>query len=317
MFEIMSNQNIRINAGDTASFEVELTDGSCEQNIRKFIGVSVEVKEKSPSVKTLEVDKGSWYTSNRAPGEYKFIFNGRTWTLDSEKVNLLSYGIYIPSMAGIESGDYFVLTYTKGDASTRLPYGSYITLYVLYQNPNPEAFPLFTKQFFTTGRVVKTMFKAGNCCPDSKITTNLNNVSENGNFRITLDYDDTADLLDKTYMYLLKVNYMEGTQEKQVQVGNKHFFYVINDNYDGRIWNCCTDKINGCIGHAGIVGMTASDIDAVSYAERQILNEEQQALARKNIDAISDNDVDAMLDDLAIDELDQTPGISLIFNGNA
>ena len=63
--------------------------------------------------------------------------------------------------------------------------------------------------------------------------------------------------------------------------------------------------------------MTASDIDAVSYAERQILNEEQQALARKNIDAISDTDVDAMLDDLAIDELDQTPGISLIFNGNA
>lgn len=63
--------------------------------------------------------------------------------------------------------------------------------------------------------------------------------------------------------------------------------------------------------------MTASDIDAVSYAERQILNEEQQALARKNIDAISDDDVDAMLDDLAIDELDQTPGISLIFNGNA
>ena len=63
--------------------------------------------------------------------------------------------------------------------------------------------------------------------------------------------------------------------------------------------------------------MTASDIDAVSYAERQILNEEQQALARKNIDAISDTDVDAMLDDLAIDELDQTPGISLIFNGNS
>jgi hypothetical protein len=63
--------------------------------------------------------------------------------------------------------------------------------------------------------------------------------------------------------------------------------------------------------------MTASDIDAVSYAERQILNEEQQALARKNIDAISDTDVDAILDDLAIDELDQTPGISLIFNGNA
>ena len=96
MFEIMSNQNIRINAGDTASFEVELTDASCEQNIRKFIGVSVEVTEKSPSVKTLEVDKGSWYTSNRAPGEYKFIFNGRTWTLKNEKVNLLSYGIYIP-----------------------------------------------------------------------------------------------------------------------------------------------------------------------------------------------------------------------------
>lgn len=317
MFEIMSNQNIRINAGDTASFEVEVTDTSCEQNVRKFTGVNLEIKEKSPSIQTLEVDKGDWYTSNRAPGEYKFIYNGRNWTLNDDKINLLTYGIYIPSLAGIQSGDYFIITYTKGDPSTRLPYGSYMTLYVLYQNSDPQAYPVFTKQFFTTGRVVKTSFKVGDPCPNSKITTNLDNVLPNGNFNITLDYDDTADLLDKTYMYLLKVNYMEGTQEKQVQIGNKHFFYVINDNYQGRMWNCCTDKINGYIGHAGIVGMTASDIDAVSYAERQILSEEQQSLARKNIDAVSDDEIDAMLDDLAIDELDQTPGISLVFNGNA
>ena len=72
MFEIMSNQNIRINAGDTASFEVELTDGSCEQNIRKFIGVSV----KSNCNKRFDsIEEAFMFYKNEKENYIKFLAN--------------------------------------------------------------------------------------------------------------------------------------------------------------------------------------------------------------------------------------------------
>lgn len=92
--------------------------------------------------------------------------------------------------------------------------------------------------------------------------------------------------------------------------------YIIDDDYSGRSWNNSTRLIKrytNAIGSA--VNITASDIGAVSYEEFQELNNEQQKLARTNINAVNPDYVKNAIDDITLDEIDQNNVIQIVFNG--
>lgn len=317
MFEIMTNNNLRINGGDTAAFEITLQSAGCNSKVKKFTGVNTSLTDSNmTNVKSIVIDRLAWYNSDRAPGEYKFLLQENSWLLNGTPVNLLQYNIYIDQLSELNVGDYFTISYTKGDSNSLMKDGSYVTLQVMQQNTPPGSPPLFLKQFYTSGKVVKIDYRQCSESPKYTITTNIDNISEDGNFKITFDKKDTECLPYNTYVYLLQANYVENGKQQQVQIGNKHYLYVINDDFAGRAWNSYNTSITGYTNQGYKLAITASDIQAVSYGEKQDLKVSEQEIARQNIKAITTSDVDVMLEDLNIDELQQTPGVDLIFNDN-
>ena len=92
--------------------------------------------------------------------------------------------------------------------------------------------------------------------------------------------------------------------------------YIIDDDYSGRSWNNSTRLIKRYTNAIGSsVTITASDIGAVSYEEFQELNNEQQKLARTNINAVNPDYVKNAIDDITLDEIDQNNVIQIVFNG--
>lgn len=296
MFEITSNQNIRINSGDSASFQVVMDQSTSYYPIPEtFIGVRVWVSEKSNSIQQVLIQEKRWYKAQLLPGSYKFTFKDRQWYLNNASVNLLNYGISIPTLSGIHDGDYFIVSYTNGDANKAVPYGSHVDFYLLRLNGNPDDYPIWVKKFYTTGRVEKTWYD--DRCREAKtsVTSNLGNVSEEGNFVVTFDPADTEGL-DGTYMYLIKATYTDGAKVYSSQIGNKHYFYAINDDYTGRQWNTGTDKLHCCCGGGNSSSIiTATDIEAVSYGEQQVLTDKEKDIARDNIDALGENDLEGII----------------------
>lgn len=188
-----------------------------------------------------------------------------------------------------------MVSYTNGDANRALPYGSHVDFFLLRLNGNPDDYPIWVKKFFTTGRVEKTWYD--DRCKEAKtcVTSNLNNVSEEGNFIVTFEPEDTIRLAG-TYMYLIKLTYTDGTKVYSSQVGNKHYFYAINDDYTGRQWNTGLDKLHCCCGGGSSSNIvTATDIEAVSYGEEQVLTDKEKDTARDNIDALGENDLEGII----------------------
>ena len=92
--------------------------------------------------------------------------------------------------------------------------------------------------------------------------------------------------------------------------------YIIDDDYSGRYWNNSNRSIKRYTNAEGSsVNITASDIGAVSYEEFQELNNEQQKLARTNINAVNPDYVKNAIDDITLDEIDQNNVIQIVFNG--
>ena len=92
--------------------------------------------------------------------------------------------------------------------------------------------------------------------------------------------------------------------------------YIIDDDYSGRYWNNSNRSIKRYTNAIGSsVNITASDIGAVSYEEFQELNNEQQKLARTNINAVNPDYVKNAIDDITLDEIDQNNVIQIVFNG--
>lgn len=117
-------------------------------------------------------------------------------------------------------------------------------------------------------------------------------------------------------MYLLKINYLEGNLLYTSTIGNKKSFYVIDDNYSGRLWNNTTSELKRYVHSKGSsLDLTASDIGAVSYEELQGLSDEQQQTARTNIDAVNPNYVETAIDDITLDEIDQNDIVQIVFSG--
>lgn len=92
--------------------------------------------------------------------------------------------------------------------------------------------------------------------------------------------------------------------------------YIIDDDYSGRSWNNSTRLIKRYTNAIGSsVNITASDIGAVSYEEFQELDNEQQKLARTNINAVNPDYVKTAIDDITLDETDQNNVTQIVFNG--
>lgn len=92
--------------------------------------------------------------------------------------------------------------------------------------------------------------------------------------------------------------------------------YIIDDDYSGRSWNNSIRLIKRYTNAIGSsVNITASDIGAVSYEEVQELDNEQQKLARTNINAVNPDYVKTAIDDITLDEIDQNNVTQIVFNG--
>ena len=92
--------------------------------------------------------------------------------------------------------------------------------------------------------------------------------------------------------------------------------YIIDDDYSGRSWNNSIRLIKRYTNAIGSsVNITASDIGAVSYKEVQELDNEQQELARTNINAVNPGYVKDAIDDITLDEINQNNVTQIVFNG--
>ena len=92
--------------------------------------------------------------------------------------------------------------------------------------------------------------------------------------------------------------------------------YIIDDDYSGRSWNNSIRLIKRYTNAIGSsVNITASDIGAVSYEEVQELDNEQQKLARTNINAVNPDYVKNAIDDITLDEINQNNVTQIVFNG--
>lgn len=92
--------------------------------------------------------------------------------------------------------------------------------------------------------------------------------------------------------------------------------YIIDDDYSGRSWNNSIRLIKRYTNAIGSsVNITASDIGAVSYEEVQEIDNEQQKLARTNINAVNSDYVKTAIDDITLDEIDQNNVTQIVFNG--
>lgn len=99
-------------------------------------------------------------------------------------------------------------------------------------------------------------------------------------------------------------------------ISNKKQIYIIDDDYSGRQWNNSKRSIKRYTNEKGsTVNISASDIGAVSYEESQELDNEQQKLARTNINAVNPDYVKDAIDDITLDELDQNHAIQIILDG--
>lgn len=306
-----------MNRGDTVTFTVEIDLGNSLQPLpQKFTGVNLFVLDQSPIINIKSIDKQSWYKSDRTPGNYVFTYVGTQWEVNGTPTNLLEYGIYIESMVGVNAGDSFTLQYTKGDCNYHLPHGSYITFYLLNQNQNPETFPIVKKVFYTDGTVVTEYLNFDLKSVTTKTSINYNNVSPDGDFVITLEPDDTNIVPGGNYLYLLKLNYYKDGLIYTATISNKKQIYVIDDDYSGRCWNTSKRSIKRYSNEKGSsINVSASDIGAVSYEELQELNNEQQELARTNINAVNPDYVKDVVNDITLDEIDQDNDIQIVFNG--
>lgn len=92
--------------------------------------------------------------------------------------------------------------------------------------------------------------------------------------------------------------------------------YIIDDDYSGRSWNNSIRSIKRYTNAEGSsVNITASDIGAVSYEELQGLDNEQQELARTNINAVNPDYVKTAINNITLDEIDQDNVVQIVFDG--
>lgn len=319
MFQIMTNEDIRMNPGDTVSFEVVVHSTPCSySDAIKFEGINAKVINKSASISSVNVSINNWYGSGRIPGDYTFIYTDGSWKLNNENVELLSYGIYLETNNILSAGDNFVVRYTKGDSSEWLPYGSYITFNIAYRSNTLEEYNYLSKKFYTTGRIETQYFDSSDKKVKTRIQQNKQNVSDDGNFLISLVREDTLGLSSSQFTYTISICYEDNGNLKYQQLNNKHILYIINDDFEGRNWCGGIQSIQTYRNEYSGYTTPTETIDSgyVSYANKQLLSQEQQKTARDNISAVNSAEVETLIDDVTLDELNQNQAVKVIFNGN-
>lgn len=240
MFEISSNDSIKITRGDDASFILITDMGSKMQPIpNQYIGCSIGYKASPQSINIDHIDNLSWFTSQRIPGLYTFIYNVGYWALDNLPVDLVSYGIYLVDGYIPNVGDTILINYKKGDASEELPYGTCVEFYIINNNANPAEKPPLKKSFYTTGRV-ETLYSNSE---DAIISYDYTNITNEGNFKIVLTPEDSNNILGGQYKYLFKIKYLDKGLVKYATISNKKDFYNVDDDFSGRLWHPCNNYI--------------------------------------------------------------------------
>lgn len=227
MFRIDSNNNLMLNSGDdTGDFPLVINVGdTLNQQELLFSRSTINVINNNSF--DVTIDKVKWQELIVDSGVYVFHRINGEWRLNNNIVDIQDYGISVNGK--VTDGQYFSIDFVAG------VFGQ-VTFYLMQPMSNYKQ-AIFKKTFNSEDNLYSEGDNAGRI-----------QLSINHNDLLTDECNKFQNIPEGKYCYYIKAKLLnEEKQYEYITLMNKHYFYIIEDDYTNRAWTQNSNSVNACI----------------------------------------------------------------------
>jgi len=223
MLTLQSNNEIRINKGDTALAPFLINIGNSLRPIgyefNKPISVTITPDQ------DVDFYEDAWREKVLDAGTYTLTYTDNIWYIDSEEIeDIKHYGFIFKG--DIADNTEITVVYELIDNDSKV----FFQMWPILQDPDD---PLIEKAICPKDNTIKTYLRGELIRED-----HTNTVDSQGRILLKFKSEDTEDIWRGKYLYQLRANLYNaysGEYELKTMI-NRTGFYVIDDNFSERIW---------------------------------------------------------------------------------